>query len=49
MLLLLRHESSMPHRPTPAKEDPKDTPDREQQLELLLLAGHWGCGREEGG
>lgn len=37
----------MPHRPTPTKQDPKDTLERGRALELLLLAGHWACGHEE--
>lgn len=37
----------MPHRPTPTKQDPKDTLERGRAMELLLLAGHWACGHEE--
>lgn len=37
----------MPQRPTPTKQDPKDTLERGRALELLLLAGHWVCGHEE--
>lgn len=37
MLLLPCHESSMPHHPTPTKQDPKDTPESGRALKLLLL------------
>lgn len=38
----------MPHRPTPTKQDPKDTLERGRAMELLLLAGHWAGGHESG-
>lgn len=49
MLPPLCRESSALHHPTRSKEDPKDTPESGQVLELLLPAGHGVCGHEEAG